>query len=224
MSVRLHVVVEGQSEETFVNRLLIPYLSRFEVWTDTRSVYTSSQGPYWIRGGMTSYERARRDVTHWLRQDSGPDVRLTTMFDFYGLPSDFPGLREATTRATAQARVDLIEDAFAADIDDRRFVPYLQVHEFEALIFADVESLSIPYPGPGRTKQIERLRAELSKYDNPESIDLEDPPSKRILERIPDYDKVSGGILAIEAIGLKRIRLACPHFNQWLTRLETLSA
>lgn len=224
MTIRLHVVVEGQSEETFVNRLLVPHLSRFEVWTDARSVYTSRQGPYWIRGGVTNYERARRDVTRWLRQDRGPDVRLTTMFDFYRLPPDFPGRQKAAPRATAQDRVDLIEKAFAAKVDDPRFIPYLQVHEFEALIFVDVDSLSVPYPGRERHASLKRLRTEASKHENPESIDLEEPPSKRILKHIPDYDKVSAGILAIETIGLDRIRQACSHFNRWLTRLEGLSA
>jgi len=224
VSIRLHIVVEGQSEETFVNRILVPHLSRFAVWTDARSVYTSHQGPYWIRGGMTSYERARRDVTLWLRQDRSADVRLTTMFDFYRLPPDFPGVLETAIAPTAQARVDLIEKAFASDVNDTRFIPYLQVHEFEALIFTDVESLSIPYPGTERNAALKRLGAEGLKHKNPETIDLENPPSTRILKHIPDYDKVSAGVLAIEGIGLQRIRQACSHFNRWLTRLEGLSA
>ena len=222
MSIRLHFVVEGQSEETFVNRVLRVHLSQFEVWTDARCVYTSRQGPYWIRGGMTRYSRARRDVELWLKQDRGSDVRLTTMFDLYRLPLDFPGMVDAAKQHGVHEKVKILEAAFAKDVVDPRFIPYIQVHEFEALIFADVGRLSIPYPGPERTPALTELERQRKEYGNPEEIDLEAPPSKRIREQIPDYEKISAGILATEAIGLARIREVCTHFHEWLRRLENL--
>jgi hypothetical protein len=222
MSIRLHFVVEGQSEETFINRVLRDHLSQFNVWADARCVYTSRQGPYWIRGGMTRYVRARRDIELWLKQDRDSGVRLTTMFDLYRLPADFPGMTDSANQGTAQARVERLEAAFAADLKDSRFIPYIQVHEFEALIFADVSRLSVPYPGPSRRAALDELERQGMEHANPETIDLEAPPSKRIREQIPDYEKVSAGILAIEAIGLTRIRKVCTHFHDWLTRLENL--
>jgi hypothetical protein len=158
-----------------------------------------------------------------LKEDRGSDVRLTTMFDLYRLPADFPGTFEAEKKHMVHERVKMLEAAFAADVVDSRFIPYIQMHEFEALIFADVSRLSIPYPGPERTPALTELERQQKEFGNPEEIDLEAPPSKRIREQIPDYEKVSAGVLAVEAIGLMRIRDVCTHFNDWLTRLEKLA-
>ena len=90
MYVRLNIIVEGQTEETFVNLTLKPHLSRFSIGVSARVVTTKKERGTKYRGGLSTYFKAKRDITLWIKQDRNPDVRFTTMFDLYGLPPDFP--------------------------------------------------------------------------------------------------------------------------------------
>lgn len=60
----------------------------------------------------------------------------------------------------------------------------------------------------------------------PEAIDegAATAPSKRIIKHIPNYErlKVRVGAPAAAAIGLVKLRAQCPHFSDWVTRLERL--
>ena len=104
-----------------------------------------------------------------------------------------------------------------------RVFPYVQKHEFEALLFTDVAAFSaINAPSDA----IDKLRAARSGFATPEDID-DDPataPSKRIAAVVPRYHKVRDGANVAAAIGLPAMRAACPRFNAWLTRLESLVA
>jgi len=65
---------------------------------------------------------------------------------------------------------------------------------------------------------------DLDQYANPEEID-DNPtkaPSKHIEQLKPGYRKVVMGKTISEAIGIPAIREKCPHFDQWLTKLEML--
>src|SRR5579884_2227542 len=90
LMVRLHIVVEGQSEETFVNQVLSSHLAGFAVYVDARSVETSRRRRTIHRGGVLDYGRLKRDVERWMREDTHEDCYLTTMVDLYRLPDDFP--------------------------------------------------------------------------------------------------------------------------------------
>jgi len=46
-------------------------------------------------------------------------------------------------------------------------------------------------------------------------------PSKRVEALVPGYEKPLLGVLAVLEIGLSRIREECPHFDGWLTQLES---
>ncbi len=219
---RLHCVVEGQSEETFVNRILAPHLHQHSVWPDARSVYTSRDRAYWWRGGVTSFERLHRDVTSWLKQDQHADAYFTTMLDLYRLPSDFPGYDAVRQERDPYRRATVLERALAETIPDRRFVPYLQIHEFEALILTEPQKLDVMYPDERRA--IENLIKLRGQHRSPETIDLEDPPSKRIKAAIPAYSKTAAAAQVAEAIGVEAMKTACPHFAEWLAKLEILGA
>ena len=225
--IRLHCIVEGQTEEEFVNRILSPHLAAVDVFADVRMVYTSRDGPYYVRGGVTSYQRVKRDVAFWLRQDQNSDARFTTMLDFYRLPEDFPGWNESVKVPSPHGRVAILEQELGKDIGDPRFIPYIQVHEFEALVLTDPSRLALMYPSPERRKAIEVLvelgRQYCERDSSPELINLNAPPSKRILDQIPEYDKVVAGVLVVEDIGLERTRRACLHFGEWLSGLENLA-
>jgi Domain of unknown function (DUF4276) len=41
------------------------------------------------------------------------------------------------------------------------------------------------------------------------------------MDLVPGYEKPLLGSLAVQEIGLIRIRRECPHFNEWLDQLES---
>ena len=223
MYVRLNFIVEGQTEETFVNRVLRPHLAVFSVWCSARCVLTSRSRRRSHRGGVVRYEHPKRDITAWMKEDKSPDARFTTLFDLYGLPEDFPGFKEASSESDPYERVGVLESAMSQDVSDSRFIPYIQLHEFEALLFTDPRLLETQFHH--RRNEIDRLVETASAFDSPELIDdgKNTAPSKRIISEIPEYErrKVSAGPIVAEKIGLPTLRTKCKHFGEWLARLES---
>jgi hypothetical protein len=147
------------------------------------------------------------------------------MIDLYAIHHNFPGLDEAEImRQNPIKRVEFLEKSFADDIDDRRFVPYIQLHEYEAYLFSDPTCFESFYDKC--SDKVEELKRIADKYETPELINdsKETAPSKRIIAQFPDYKgaKSTYGPLLAESIGLEVIRNKCPHFNSWLSRLESL--
>jgi hypothetical protein len=169
---------------------------------------------------MTSFARLHRDVTSWTKQDRHADARFTTFVDLHRLPRDFPGFAEAMKKADPYVKTELLEDALSDAIPDQRFIPYIQVHEFEALIMTDPAKLAVSYPGD--STGIATLVDVRARYANPELIDLNNPPSKQIVTAIPAYRKTVAAAEVSQAIGVTAMRAVCPHFAEWITRLEAL--
>lgn len=214
----VYLVVEGQTEQTFVQDVLEPHLMARGVLVRARII-----GEPRHKGGRIKYQRARRDIELLMRQfRRHRDVVFSTMFDLYGLSSDFPG-RDATTEAMpSHQKVERLEQAFEAAIGDERFFAYFQLHEFEALLFADLSPLGSHY---SRHDRADALAADVRGLA-PEAID-EHPttsPAHRIASFFPSYakEKATVGPLCAHDIGLPRLRAACPHFGAWLGRLEAL--
>ena len=222
--IRLHITAEGQTEQSFAKKVLGPHLAERGVYADARCVLTSrdKRAAKGHRGGLASYEKAERDIRTWLKEDDHDECRFTTMFDLYALPHDFPGYAEAGKASDPYERVEILERSMARNIDDRRFIPYIQLHEFEALILADPRKLDWEY-----LEHDAAIGALISMAGNrnPELID-DGPttaPSKRILKEIPEYDKVSSGVAVVEKIGIPALRAKCRHFGEWVSGLEQLS-
>ena len=225
MAVRLHFIVEGQTEARFVNQVLAPHLAELSIVADARRVQTSHKGGVKYSGGVSNYEQPKQDILRWMRGDRGADARFTTMFDLYGLPSEFPGYSTAALIADPYEKVKAIEDALKADIHDWRFIPYIQLHEFEALILSDPARLIAQFQD--NEDGIRRLVDLADRFKSPEHID-EGPnsaPSKRIIREIPEYArrKASAGPIVATNIGLPTLRQKCAHFAEWLIKLERLA-
>jgi len=230
---RLHVIVEGHTEETFVRDVLIDPLALRGVYAQAARVVTGRRrrriGGHLelqtFKGGLTTYETVRNDIIRWTGQFKGEDDHFTTMFDLYRLPEDFPGYEEATSLNDPVARVIALERALAEDVGDPRFIPYIQLHEFEALLFSDISKLAVAYSDSSRNKAIKNLGAIPGKFDTPEHIDdgQETSPSQRIRKEIPDYHKRSVGPIVAGAIGLPQMMEKCPHFRVWVDVLFALS-
>ena len=226
--IRLHVTAEGQTEQAFVKQLLAPHLAEYGVVTDARCVLTSKdkRAAREYRGGLLSYEKAKADILTWLKEDDHRQCRFTTMFDLYALPSDFPGHVEAMRAGDPYERVRMLEQSMARDISEALIIqhpimPYIQLHEFEALVLADPQKLDREYLE--HKDPIDHLISMVGD-GNPELIDdgPETAPSKRILAEIPEYDKTTAGVAVVEEIGLQTLRRKCAHFDDWVSRLERL--
>jgi hypothetical protein len=137
MSIRIHFIVEGQTEETFANRMLIPHLALYSIWGDARRVMTSKKKYHTYRGGLNSYSLVKNDISLWMKEDNNNDAFFTTMFDLYAIPEDFPEFSSSRTIIDPDLRVKLLESALYADISHQHFIPHIQLHEFEALILSD---------------------------------------------------------------------------------------
>lgn len=214
--IRVNLLVEGQTEEAFVNELLQPHYALINVFMKAILVQTSVGH----RGGVTSYAKIRPQIERLCKQD--PAAFLTTLFDLYALPLDFPG-RSSPVYATLKGGEDkavFIERSISKDIGQRNFIPNLIVHEFEALLLTQVDAFCAWWD----THSLTPLRTVRKTY-NPEEIN-ESPrgaPSKRILAVFPNYQKVLHGPLIACDIGLDQIRRECPHFSAWLVKLEKLA-
>lgn len=216
---RVLVSAEGQTEETFVREVLRKHLWNFNVDLNPVVITTHrvKQGLK-FKGGVLSYGQTRNEVMRLLQDTNA--VAITTLYDLYHLPMDFPG---QNTRPASNGRDKALhlEQAFQQDINSLRFHPHLQVHEFEAFLFVAPIRTAELFPERDFTNEIQRIREE---FPTPEDINdnPQTAPSKRILELYPNYEKPLYGTLAVLQIGLDLIRGECPHFNSWLTWLEGL--
>jgi hypothetical protein len=222
--IELHIIGEGYTEERFIKELLIGHLANYGIKV-VASIFVTKfdeDTGRLYKGGISNYQKVRSDIVRRLSSDRRDNLRVSTMIDFYGLPADFPSYYQAYREEDPYKRVEILEAAFAADIRDSRFIPYLSLHEFEALIFSDPNKLRRIYFD--NDKQIDGLVA-LSEEVNPELINdnPETCPSRRIKRAIRSYNKRFAGSRVAKAIGLNRIRSRCKHFDEWLLGLEGLT-
>ena len=216
---RLLLHVEGETEESFVTNILSWHLYP---WGYTIVSARPS-------GGIKPWPTARKELLRYLKQDTGCVV--STMVDYYGLPTRdsgaWPG-RIAADSSPFPQKARTVEDALLTDIcqhmgsrfNPDRFVPYVMMHEFEAMLFSDCAKFCDLI---GRNDLLPPFQAIRNAFGSPEEID-DSPmtaPSKRIERLVPGYRKPLYGTLGVLGIGLDTIRRECPHFRGWLERLES---
>lgn len=227
MARRLHVLAEGQTEETFAVEVLGDYLV-----SDGCRGYAMVTARTLIKeagldgGGIVKWDRARRLIGQILKQDR--ECIVTTMVDYYGPPKSWIDPARYTDRPTS-VKAEVVRRKLASDIqadlpDSRfysRFVPYVSMHEFEGLLFSDCDLLAQAVQHP---KLARRFHAVRNSYRNgtPEDINegFDTAPARRILEILPEYEKSVHGVLAALEITVDTMRRECPEFDQWLRALE----
>jgi Domain of unknown function (DUF4276) len=214
---RIYLLVEGQTEEAFVRELLIPHYARLGLYITPIIVSTSSG----YKGGVVSYAKIKPQIVRLCRQDS--KAHVSTLFDLYALPGDFPGKAASgyPNTGSGQQKAQYLESQLLLDINAANFIPNLMVHEFEALLFVQVEKFS---EWTDNVDVVATLMSTTKGYVTPEDIN-DNPlfaPSKRILAAMPGYQKTFHGPLIACEIGLDAMRQRCPHFHAWLQALEVL--
>ena len=223
---RVLTVVEGFTERAIVEQTFAPYLGARGL-----SLHAKVIGKPGHKGGVRKFEAVRKEILALLRQERGSHV--STFFDYYGLPENWPGVRQAKGKKAREIAA-VVEMAMQSEIeakmdssdDPSRFVPYVQIHEMEALLFADtgimasvLERLDLE----AQFNQILRDCGECEEINDHEAT----APSKRIEKLFPAYRKGSGmrahAPLIVRRIGVDRLRQACLHFNEWVMTLERIA-
>jgi hypothetical protein len=214
VTVRLAISVEGHTEFEFCREVLKSHLLAFGVYLEPKIVVTQRNitGPN-IKGGSISLDRFKREVRPLLYSFD----HVTTLYDFHGFRDRVEGESPDALCARLAAVLE----------HPRHFTPYLQVYEFEALLFSapNVIARFLGCPVIG-----EVLHQAVKVCGGPERVN-DDPattPAKRIQAAFRQhlaqrYDKTFHGPLLAMDIGLPAIRVACPRFAAWLTRLEHLA-
>ncbi len=163
-----------------------------------------------------------------LKQDRA--AYCSTMIDFYGLGGGFPGTPLPENLSNID-KVRHIEQAVKADIvaefpdlrPDVRLVPYIQLHEYEGLLFSDPQAFAF---GIGQQHLAATFQVIRRAFPTPEDIN-DDPntaPSKRVANAYRAYSKPIDGLRGARAVGIGKMREERAHFREWVEQLEALGA
>ena len=216
---RIIVVCEGPTEQEFSNKILSPFFSPLGISLSAPLIKRSN-------GGIVPWSHLKNQIELHLKSERGAYV--TTFIDYYGIYDHhkFPRWEETKQESDVSARVRAIEQGMYDSIDESlrsRFIPYIQLHEFEGLLFSDGNAFERVIPSNDLIGKDE-LKKTLDKFDNPEMINSSrlTSPSHRIERIIRGYNKVVYGNYLAESIGLSMIRKRCPRFNDWIERLANV--
>lgn len=216
---RIIIICEGRTEQSFCNDVLAPVFNQRGIFLETPTIKKNG-------GGIVPWQALKHQIEKHLLEDS--TARVTTFIDYYGLYAhhEYPKWNEAERKTNRVERIDVLEQGMKEDIDLQlqfRFIPYIQLHEFEGLLFSDLTAFDSLFADTDFL-DYSYLKSTISENTNPEDINnsVETAPSKR-LERILDkYNKVVYGTLLADEIGLSKIREKCPRFNNWIEQLVNI--
>lgn len=216
---RIVIICEGETEQEFCDKTLRNHFSPKDIYIQAPRIKHSN-------GGIVRWDRLKRQIETTLREEN--TAYITLLIDYYGLYEKykFPGWDEAQTIVDKCKRMDFLESKMKEDIDEtlrHRFIPYIQLHEFEGLLFCDVDVFKQLIPAE-ELEGLKELTEAIANNPNPEMINnsRETSPSHRLIRIIKGYNKIVYGNIIAETIGLETIRSKCPRFNNWITVLEEI--
>ena len=212
---RIVFIVEGDTEIRFVENQIIPYLQGkcgYHIHMNAQKITTNKKKN--CKGGNVGIEYLRNEIR---KIAASGDTFITTLLDFFRLPNDFPNYTTDKTKVTE------IEQGLTATMTDivshNRFLPYIQLHEVEALMFIKVEGFELLIK---EDRQRQELQNIIAQYPNPEDINggSATAPSKRLEKIFPEYQKVFYSGLVFDELSIDEIRNKCHRFNSWLNNIE----
>lgn len=212
----IYIICEGQTEEEFVNGILRPYFNSYKIYDVRPILMTTSKGH---KGGDVKYDRLKLHINGLLRRES--DILVTTFIDFFRLKNDFPEFENAKRIPNKIQKVETLEQALAKAINNPRFVPYIQLHEFEGLLFASKDGFEF-LPDLNQAS-LKKLILAVNEKENPEELNDGEltAPSKRLEQLIPGFDKNKpfyGGFIA-EVNTINVVLDRCLRFRNWVETL-----
>ena len=220
---QLNVFCEGPTEQGFCEQVLRPHL--FPTGDGIIHTLAVGKSAHHHVYGVNKYGMLRKFILNTIRGRANHNVYFTSLLDLYALPSDFPGMASNTRNAdNPYPYVEALEKEIEDDISHYQFYAHLQLHEYETMLFAAPEAFAIAFDNCG--EQIEDLKRIAASEPSIEHIDdgIYTAPSKRIISILPAYGgmkSIAGPDIA-EFIGIGHIRAKCPHFDQWVSRLENI--
>jgi len=211
----IYVYCEGQTEESFIKKLLYPYFLRQNLVLRPIICSTKRTPTLKFKGGVSDYGKIRRELKMLCAQHKNELV--TTMFDFYGLPDNTPGLDPNIS--DPYEKIATAEKEIEKDIGAENLFANLVLHEFEGLLFSKTEVFS----EIAEQNTVNALQIIRNSFMTPEHINDSSAtaPSKRLTKLIPEYEKVSDGTILSEKIGLEQIISECRHFAEWVDKIKT---
>lgn len=215
---RLVIVCEGPTEQEFCNNVLAPELLKKQIYVETPTVKHS-------KGGIVPWRTLKAQLVNHLHEG---DAYVTMLVDYYGIKEHFgfPAWHEAMAVNDKVERMYILCEGMQEDIPEdmrTRFIPYIQLHEFEGLLFSDIEAFNRNFSD--EEMDLKALEDAVARFDTPELMNdsPQTAPSKRLEKSIVGYSKVLYGNCLAMDIGLKTIREKCPLFNEWVERLMSLT-
>lgn len=212
---RVIIICEGETEREFCKNVLAPHLIHHNIYIQAPLIKRSM-------GGIVRWPILKKEIeTHLLE----PNAFVSTLIDYYGLYQklNFPQWIEGERIIDKNSRMEFLENAMKEDVSDKfryRFIPYLQLHEFEGLLFNDIQLFYDQVP-KAELVGIAELERTFVDFDNPEMINnnRETSPSHRLKRIIKGYNKPLYGHYFAEAIGIDQIRAKSPRFNFWVEEI-----
>lgn len=216
---RVYILCEGQSEEVFIKQVLAPYFININSQYCLIPIVTKTSAGH--KGGGLKYHRIKKEILALLNHK---EAFVSTFFDYYALPNDFPKCDEQD--GDIYQKIAVLENGFCEDMNHhQRFFPHIQPYEFESLLFSDIDKIIQADPEWNRNKTyLVRLKAIIDEFNNPELINgsQQTSPSHRLKNILPTYRKVLHGKNITEKITIAHIREKCSHFNEWCKKIVSL--
>ena len=214
---RLIIVCEGPTEHEFCVNVLAHELLKADIYVQAPLVKRSN-------GGIVPWSSIKRQIEMHLHEK---DAYVSLLVDYYGIKDsyNFPGWMDSKGIFPLSTRLQFLCDGMKADIESEfasRFIPYMQIHEFESLLFSDINVFKDNFDD--KDMEFSILENAVREFDNPEEINSRPTlaPSKRLIEAIPGYQKVNDGAYIADEIGLQKILDKCPLFSQWFLTLQSI--
>jgi hypothetical protein len=215
---RIIIINEGPTEQEFCKDVLLDYFISKDILIEMPTIKST-------HGGIVAWGTLKKQIEAHLKHDS--TAYITTLFDYYGIKDsyNYPRWQEAKSIVDKSARLDFLEEAMRSDLSPEireRFIPYMQLHEFEGLLFCDIDIFRNNFePEEANLAELEKI---INSFNNPEEINngATTAPSKRLETLIPGYLKVVYGACLASDLGLKKIREKCPRFSEWIDKMESI--
>jgi len=86
-----------------------------------------------FKGGVTTFGKIENDIKKLL---SDKKALVTTMTDYYGLPSDTPGFTPRPDGSPMEKVTYVEQSLYSYFKSPSNFIPFLVLHEYEALLFS----------------------------------------------------------------------------------------
>lgn len=210
---RIIIICEGPTEKEFCENVLYNYFFPRNIVIE--AVLIKKTG-----GGIVGWDAIKSQINRHIYENAF----VTLFLDYYGIKDkhNFPNWENCKEAPSIYDKIQLLNESMTEDIKSRYFIPYIQLHEFESLLFSSIDSIQDLIPPDDLN--LNQLIQIFQQFDNPELINsgILTSPSKRIEQCIIGYNKVVHGQIIADCIGLDIIREKCINFNNWITKIENI--